>query len=76
MNELVWEHGGQIDFDVFFSTLFGLIYSALPLIIIIAGVGAVVGSIHTEPWGGSWYPPATLLGFILIILGVLMVVNS
>ena len=70
MNEFV-----GMDWGFFFSTLFGLIIACAPMIIIIAGVGAVIGSIHTEPWGGSWYPPATLLGLILIVLGVLMMVN-
>ena len=53
-----------------------VLYAAIPMIIIIAGVGAVIGSIRTEPWGVSWYPPATLLGLILIVLGVLLAVNS
>ena len=53
-----------------------LVYAALPMIIIIAGVGAVIGSIRTEPWGVSWYPPGTLLGIILMVLGILIGVNS
>ena len=52
-----------------------VLYAAIPMMIIIAGVGAIIGSIHTEPWGGSWYPPATLLGLILIVLGIILAVN-
>ena len=52
-----------------------VLYAAIPMMIIIAGVGAIVGSIHTEPWGVAWYPPGTLLGIILMVLGVLLEVN-
>ena len=74
MNEFTFGHGGQLDFDLFFSTFFDLIYAVLPLIIICAGVGAIISSVHTEPWGGFWYPPATLLGIILIVLGIILAV--
>ena len=52
-----------------------IVYAAFPMIIILVGVGAIVTSIHTEPWGVAWYPPGTLLGIILMVLGVLLEVN-
>ena len=53
-----------------------VLYAAIPMMIIIAGVGAIIGSIHVEPWGGFWYPPGTVLGIILLLLGIILVVNS
>ena len=52
-----------------------VLYNALPLIIIFAGVGSIVSSVHIEPWGATWYLPATLLGFILIVLGIILAVT-
>ena len=70
MNEFI-----PMDWGFFFSTLFGLIIACVPMMIIIAGVGAVIGSIRIEPWGVSWYPPGTLLGLILMVLGVILAVT-
>ena len=70
MNEFV-----PMDWGMFFNTLSGLIIACAPMIIIVAGVGAIIGSIRTEPWGVSWYPPGTLLGIITVVVGILLVVN-
>ena len=62
-------------FYYFLMEFVKLAYAALPIILVIAGVGAVVQSIHTEPWGVSWYPPGTFVGVFLVLLGfVLMVI--
>jgi len=53
-----------------------LVYACAPVIIIFAGVGSIIGSLHTEPWGVSWYPPGTFLGIILMVLGVLLGVSQ
>ena len=62
--------------DVLHMELEQIFYSALPLIIILAGASAVVYSIRTEPWGISWYPPGTFLGITLMVLGVFLAVTQ
>ena len=42
MNELVFEHGGQLDWNVFFDTLFRLIAPLLPLITVIIIIGVLL----------------------------------
>jgi hypothetical protein len=50
------------------------VYAAFPLIIVLAGAGLVLQSIRTEPWGTSWYPPATYVGVFLVVSGFALMV--
>ena len=46
MNEIVFEHGGDLDWNVFFDTLFHLIIPLLPLIAAIIIIGTILWIIN------------------------------
>ena len=46
MNEFTFEHGGQLDWNVFFNTLFHLIVPLLPLIVAIIIFGVFLWIAH------------------------------
>jgi hypothetical protein len=46
----------------------------ISIIVIILGMGALIGGIRTEPWGGSIDIYAVTIGSVLLVLGSIMVV--
>jgi hypothetical protein len=58
----------------FLMTFAELVYAMFPMIMIMAGVGFILQSVRTEPWGTSWYPPATYVGVFLVVSGFALMV--
>ena len=59
----------------FLMTFAELVYAMFPMIMIIAGVGFILQSVHTEPWGSTHiYGFGLLSGFIFIVFGILLMV--
>lgn len=52
-----------------------IIYEAFPVIMLISGVGIILSSVHTEPWGTSVYYLGVCFGIAFIVGGIALMVK-
>ena len=61
-------------FYYFLMEFVKLVLVAFPLIVVIAGLSLIIGSIRPEPWGGSIDGLGVVAGFGVIIVGIFIAV--